>query len=508
MNSRMVRTMAIVHLPRTSRLKSGDSSISCVDLAIPSPPLQRGTEVLPDEDLVLKLVLLTADLSGSLEASISELHVGIVAVREKAQPGGAALLVRVAVVVEVLAAILDEGLGLDRAQVVTGLGQDGVLLRDGGQEGAAVPLGVVELQREAVAVAHRLVPEEVAGIGGVLPLAVEAAADLHALDLAQRGAAIEQAGLGADHPQRQPPGVAEGVGLVLAAVALEDAEAVLEMVAGQVAAQLGTVVAADVRLDGGGLGEAERAVVEGHQLAGRGVVVVALREQDLAALELELVSEGVGDHEVLDVDRRVDVLGAVGVALAEVRVVGVEVHRQLVAVLEEPEQPQAAEVDVLLRVLAVRGVDVLALQLAQDAELERATAVGGAELQLGGRGMGREGDGRGGDGESGPTKALREAPHAQLLSRAMPARQAERMPRSVASLGETYTRSGGRDRRDRSRSSRPGRRGDPGGTGRRPSRRSSPGCGRGRRAGPRPSRDRRRPPSRRGRPAARDRAAR
>src|ERR1700720_1754567 len=365
MNSTMVRTIAMVHLPRTSRLKSGDSSISCVDFAIPSPPLQRATEVLPDEDLVLKLVLATADLSGSLEASISELHVGVETVGEKPQSEGGALLVRVAVMVEVLPAILKERLGLDGTQVVAGLGQDGVLLGDGGQEGAAVPLGVIELQSEAVAVAHRLVPEEVAGVGGILPLAVEAAPDLHALGLAQRGAAVEQAGLGADHPQREPPGIAEGVGLVLAAIALEDAEPVLEMVAGQVTAGLGAVVAADVALDGAGLGEAEGAVVERHQLGGRGVVVVALGEQDLAALELELVGEGVGDHEVLDVDRGVDVLGAVGVALAEVGIVGVEVHRELVAVLEEPEQPQTAEVDVLRRVLAVRGVDVLGLQLAQ-----------------------------------------------------------------------------------------------------------------------------------------------
>src|ERR1700720_1695262 len=152
MNSTMVRTIAMVHLPRTSRLKSGDSSISCVDFAIPSPPLQRATEVLPDEDLVLKLVLATADLSGSLEASISELHVGIVTAGEKPQPEGGALLVRVAVMVEVLPAVLKERLGLDGTQVVAGFGQDGVLLGYG-DEGAAIPLGVVELQGEAVAVA-------------------------------------------------------------------------------------------------------------------------------------------------------------------------------------------------------------------------------------------------------------------------------------------------------------------------------------------------------------------
>src|ERR1700680_1405990 len=425
MNNTMVRTIAIVHLPRTSRSKSGDSSISCVDFAIPSPPLQRAPEVLPDEDLVLKLILVTADLSGSLEASISELHVGIVAVGEKPQPEGGALLVRAAVMVEVLPAVLKERLGLDGAQVVAGLGQDGVLLGDG-QEGAAVPLGVVELQRDAVAVAHRLVPEEVTGVGGVLLLAVEAAADLHALDLAQRGAAIEQAGMGAEHPQRQPPGIAEGVDLVLATVALEDAEAVLEMVAAQVAARLGGVVAADVSLDGAGLSEGEGAEVERHQLGGRGVVVVALGEQDLAAVELELVGEGVGDHEVLDVDRGVDVLGAVGIALAEVGSVGVEVHRQLVAVPELPDQPQPAEVEALRRLVAVRGVDVLALELAQHAELESTAAVGGAELQLGRRGMGRE-HGRGSDGESGPTHALREASHGNsFLERCLP-RQAGRM---------------------------------------------------------------------------------
>src|SRR5579863_3109064 len=132
---------------------------------------RKSNRYLPDEDLVLKLVLVTADLSGSLEASISQLHVGIVTVREITQPEGGALLVRMAVVGKVIRAVLNKRLDLEGSEVVPGLDQQGALLGDCEQEGAAVPFRVIGLQREAVAVAHRLVPEEVAGVGGVLLLA-------------------------------------------------------------------------------------------------------------------------------------------------------------------------------------------------------------------------------------------------------------------------------------------------------------------------------------------------
>ena len=63
-------------------------------------------------------------------------------------------------------------------------------------------------------------------------------------------------------------------------------------------------------------------------------MIVAVGEQDLAAVELERVGEGVGDDGVLEDDPVADVLGAVGVALAEVGIVGLEEDRDLVPPFE------------------------------------------------------------------------------------------------------------------------------------------------------------------------------
>src|ERR1700735_5618799 len=83
-NRKMVRTIAIVHLPRTSFLNSADSIISCGDLGIPPPFAKRwaANRRLPDEDLVDQLPLIGVLGAGLRVARVGKLQVGRLAARE------------------------------------------------------------------------------------------------------------------------------------------------------------------------------------------------------------------------------------------------------------------------------------------------------------------------------------------------------------------------------------------------------------------------------------------
>src|ERR1051325_1289106 len=245
------------------------------------------------EELQLDRVLVRAVAHARRDVRIGTLDVEVVPVREPGHTGlPAAVVVRVVRrELEVLMLVANPGHDLGRCEIVPGLRGvvSGLRQRRGEEARAAVEAEDGELAVEGILGSVRQGDEAVERPPLVLILAVRADADVEDLLVSEVDARIRVAGLGVPEVVLQAPRGAEGVARAVAAEALEDAGAVLELVAHEVALGQEAGVAAGRRLRRRALVEGVGAVAERQQRGRALQALAAERHRHQAGVDDERV---------------------------------------------------------------------------------------------------------------------------------------------------------------------------------------------------------------------------